>query len=172
MSGTLVNSLSSAPLAGQTLTIGFGTDTCTGLTDALGSATCGFTPQQVPGPYTATASFAGDGQYEASTSVGVPFTLNKEQTQLVNLQPPFFGNGDNVVVSATLTEDDPTPVAGRSVTFTLGTEITAQTCTDPATDVAEANARSSTSTSRSARTRSPRTSPVMRTTCRQQPHEA
>ena len=66
----------------------------------------------------------------------MPFTLNKEQTNLVNLQPAFFGNGDTVTVSATLTEDDPTPVAGRSVTFTLGTGITAQTCTDAATDSA------------------------------------
>jgi hypothetical protein len=136
VSGTLFDSLTATPLAGKTLTIGFGTDTCTGVTDGSGTATCSFTPQQVPGPYTAQASFAGDSQYLASTSAGVPFTLNKEQTQLVNLQPPFLGNGDLVTVSATLTEDDPTPVAGRAVTFTLGTGGGAQTCTDPATDAA------------------------------------
>ena len=134
VTGTLVDSLTSTAVVGRTLTLGFGTDTCSGPTNGTGTATCGFTPQQVPGPYTAQASFAGDGQYLASTSAGVPFTLNKEQTQLVNLQPPFLGNGDLVTVSATLTEDDPTPVAGRSVTFTLGTGIGAQTCTDPATD--------------------------------------
>ena len=134
VTGTLVDSLTAAPVAGRTLTLGFGTDTCAGVTDGTGTATCGFTPQQVPGPYTALASFAGDGQYLASTSAGVPFTLNKEQTQLVDLQPPFLGNGDLVTVGATLIEDDPTPVAGRSVTFTLGTGVGAQTCTDPATD--------------------------------------
>lgn len=134
VSGTLVDALSSAPIAGQTLTIGFGSDTCTGATDGTGTASCGFTPQQVPGPYTAEASFAGDGQYDSATSAGVAFTLNKEQTQLIDLRPPFAGNGDAVVFSATLLEDDPTPVAGRAVTFTLGTGSGAQTCTDPATD--------------------------------------
>ena len=134
VTGTLVDALALAPVSGRTLTLGFGTDTCTGVTDGTGTATCGFTPQQVPGPYSAQASFAGDGQYLATTSAGVPFTLNKEQTQLVDLQPPFLGNGDLVTVGATLIEDDPTPVAGRSVTFTLGTGIGAQTCTDPATD--------------------------------------
>jgi hypothetical protein len=121
---------------GKTLTLGFGTESCTGTTNALGVASCTFTPQQVPGSYTATATFAGDTEYAASTSAGVAFTLNKEQTQLVNLGPAFFGNGDTVTVIATLTEDDPTPVAGRSVTFTLGSGVTAQTCTDPATDAA------------------------------------
>ena len=136
VSGTLFDTRRGTPIAGKTLTIGFGTESCTGVTNAAGSASCTFTPEQVPGSYTATASFAGDTENEASTSAGVPFTLNKEQTTLVNLQPAFFGNGDTVTVSATLTEDEPTPVAGRSVTFTLGTGITAQTCTDAATDSA------------------------------------
>jgi hypothetical protein len=136
VSGTLFDTRRGTPIAGRLLTIGFGTDTCTGTTDSTGTATCTFTPQQVPGPYKATASFAGDSENSASTSSEVDFTLNKEQTNLVNLQPAFFGNGDTVTVSATLTEDDPTPVAGRSVTFMLGTGITAQTCVDPATDSA------------------------------------
>ena len=138
VSGTLFDTRRGTPIVGKTLTIGFGTDTlhrdvpnC-----RWHRASCTFTPEQVPGSYTATASFAGDIENSASTSAGVPFTLNKEQTNLVNLQPAFFGNGDTVTVSATLTEDDPTPVAGRSVTFTLGTGITAQTCTDPVTDAA------------------------------------
>ena len=136
VSGTLFDTRRGTPIAGKTLTIGFGSDTCTGTTDTTGTATCTFTPQQVPGPYKATASFAGDSENSASTSSEVDFTLNKEQTNLVNLQPAFFGNGDTVTVSATLTEDDPTAVAGRAVTFTLGSGITAQTCTDPATDSA------------------------------------
>jgi hypothetical protein len=134
MTGTLFDSRRGDPVPGKTLTLGFGTESCDGTTDATGTATCSFTPQQVPGSYTATARFAGDLDFAASVSPGVPFTLNKEQTQLVNLQPAFFGNGDTVTVSATLIEDDPTAVAGRSVTFTLGSGITAQTCTDLATD--------------------------------------
>jgi hypothetical protein len=134
VAGTLADGLNASPLAGRSLTIGFGTDTCTAATDATGTATCGFTPQQVPGPYLATASFAGDGLYDPATSAGVAFTLNKEQTTLSNLQPPFIANGLSATVSAVLTEDDPTPVAGRAVTLTLGSGITAQSCTDPATD--------------------------------------
>lgn len=134
VSGTLVDALGSTPIVGRTLTLGFGTDTCAGTTDGTGTASCSLTPEQVPAAYTAYATFAGDGQYEGTTSVGVAFTLNKEQTQLIDLLPPFAGNGDTVAFSATLVEDDPTPVGGRAVTFTLGTGGSAQTCTDPATD--------------------------------------
>lgn len=135
VSGTLADGLNASPLSGRSLTIGFGTDTCTAPTNAAGTATCGFTPQQVPGPYVATASFAGDALYAPTTSPGVAFTLNKEQTTLSNLQPPFVANGLPATVSAVLTEDDPTPVVGRAVTLTLGSGIGAQSCTDPATDV-------------------------------------
>jgi hypothetical protein len=128
VSGTLQDALTLAPLGGFTLTMGFGTDVCNGITDAGGSVTCGFTPQQVPGPYTATASFAGSSQYAASTSAGVPFTLNKEQTTLTYTGPAFVGNGDPATLSAKLTEDDPTPVAGRTVQLTLGTGGGAQSC--------------------------------------------
>ena len=136
VSGTLADGLTAAPLAGRTLTIGFGTDTCTATTDGTGTATCTFTPEQVPGPYTATASFAGDALYSPTTSAGVPFTLNKEQTTLGNLQPPFVANALPATLSAVLTEDDPTPVAGRAVTLTLGSGAGAQSCTDPSTDAA------------------------------------
>jgi hypothetical protein len=128
VSGTLRDAQSLAPLAGKTLTLGFGTDTCTGVTNITGTATCGFTPQQVPGPYTAEASFAGDSQYDSTTSPGVAFTLNKEQTQLSYTGPAFAANGDPVTLSGLLTEDDPTPVAGRTVSFTLGTGVGAQSC--------------------------------------------
>lgn len=134
VSGTLADGLTLAPLAGKPLTIGFGTDTCTAPTNGAGVATCTFTPQQVPGPYLATASFAGDALYAPTTSPPVPFTLNKEQTTLSNLQPPFVANGLPATLSAVLTEDDPTPVVGRPVTLTLGSGIGAQSCTDPATD--------------------------------------
>jgi hypothetical protein len=134
VSGTLVDGVDSSPLAGRSLTIGFGTDTCTGTTDGTGTATCSFTPQQVPGPYSATASFAGDALYAPTTSPAVAFTLNKEQTTLSDLQPAFLANGLSNTVSAVLSEDDPTPVAGRAVTLTIGSGIGAQSCTDPATD--------------------------------------
>ena len=49
VSGTLFDTRRGTPIAGKTLTIGFGSDTCTGTTDSTGTATCTFTPQQVPG---------------------------------------------------------------------------------------------------------------------------
>jgi hypothetical protein len=134
VSGTLADGIDASPLAGRTLTIGFGTDTCTGTTDGSGTATCGFTPQQVPGPYSASAGFAGDALYAPTTSPAVAFTLNKEQTTLIDLQPAFLANGLSNTVSAVLTEDDPTPVAGRAVTLTIGSGLGAQSCTDLATD--------------------------------------
>ncbi len=129
VSGTLEDALTGTPLSGKTLTIGFGTDTCDGTTDATGSASCTFTPEQVPGPYTATARFAGDSQYAPDTSDAVAFTLNKEQTTLTLGTAEFLANGDPAVLRATLTEDDPTPVAGRTVALTVGSGAGAQSCT-------------------------------------------
>ena len=92
VSGTLRDSLTNTAIAGETLTIGFGTDTCTGVTNAAGAASCTLTPQQVPGPYVATASYAGSTQYVGTTSPGVAFTLNKRGTVLDVTGPSNIAN--------------------------------------------------------------------------------
>ena len=125
-----------APIAGKSLTFvlgsGTGTETCTtGLTDASGNASCSITPNQAAGPYTLTSSFFGDAYYLAS-SANVPFTITLEQDTLAFTasSPTVIANGHPATFSATLLEDGTTPPVpfGQTVTVTLGTGITAQTC--------------------------------------------
>jgi hypothetical protein len=79
--GTLVDTLTSAALAGQTLTFAVGIDGCSGVTDAFGIASCTTALASVPGLYTATATFAGSSQYEASSD-SAAFEVLKETTVL------------------------------------------------------------------------------------------
>ena len=58
LSATLTLSGTSAPVAGQTITFTIGTQSCTGVINTAGAASCILTLNQVPGPYTVTASFA------------------------------------------------------------------------------------------------------------------
>jgi hypothetical protein len=113
-------------IPGKILTMGFGSESCQGLTDQNGDAACQFTPNQMPGSYQATASFAGDSEFEASTSDPVPYTLNKEETTLSYNGDTNIVNGGTAHMSARLVEEDGTDapvsnvgVASRPVTFTL-----------------------------------------------------
>jgi hypothetical protein len=120
-----------APLAGKLLTFvlgaGTGTETCSALTDGSGIAQCSLTPNEAAGLYTLTASFAGDGSFLGSSN-SVPFTITKEETALHYTGPTLIPNGQNVSFSALLKEDDVVPIAGRTVTITIGSGGTAQSC--------------------------------------------
>ena len=54
-------------VAGQTVTFGLGTSSCTGTTNAAGNASCALTPSQA-GAGTLTANFAGNAQLIASSA--------------------------------------------------------------------------------------------------------
>jgi hypothetical protein len=57
------------PIAGRTVTFTLGTQTCTGVTNATGKATCVINPVNQPlGPGTVSASFAGDAFYLPSSA--------------------------------------------------------------------------------------------------------
>jgi len=61
-----------APIAGRTLTFSLGSDasaqTCSGVTDATGTAACAVTPNQPLGANSARADFAGDAVYLGSST--------------------------------------------------------------------------------------------------------
>ncbi len=60
LTGTLTNSVTGAPLAGQTVTLTLnGSQSCTGTTNASGVASCSITPTEAAGSYTVAGSFAG-----------------------------------------------------------------------------------------------------------------
>jgi hypothetical protein len=121
VSANLVNSSFSpnAPIAGMDITFTLnGTETCTGTTDSTGTASCSITPGEPAGPYTLTASYAGNDQY-LSSQTSADFTVTLEETALSITSSNTLPDG-SVVVSANLTEDGVTPIAGRTVTFTAG----------------------------------------------------
>jgi hypothetical protein len=128
LSATLTLSGTSAGVANQTITFTIGTQSCPGTTDASGAASCNLTLNQIPGPYTVEAKFAGAGLYQAS-SASAPFTITKEETTLSYTGDTVIANNTTAHLSGVLLEDGAVPIAGRSVVFTLGTGASAQTCT-------------------------------------------
>ena len=80
-----------------------------------GTGTVSGTLQAIPAVYVATFS-ASDGHNPPVTAT-VEITVTKEETTLTYTGPTVILNGGNVTLSALLTEDDPTPVASRTVEF-------------------------------------------------------
>src|SRR5262249_33964924 len=119
---------SHGPLAGRTVSFTLNNaEICSGVTSASGSASCTITPQEAAGPYPLTASFAGDATH-LGTSTTVPFTVLREETTLTYTGPTRAANGEPLTLSGVLREDGVTPIAGRTVTFTIGTGGSAQSC--------------------------------------------
>jgi PKD repeat protein len=126
LSGTLQDTATSGALMGKTLTFTLGTQSCAGLTDGTGFASCQLTLNQIPGSYSVTAGFAGDSVYAASSDTE-PFTITREETTLTYTGPTVIvANASSLTASATLLEDGSVPPnpSGQTVTFTLG----AQSC--------------------------------------------
>ena len=65
------------------------------------------------------ASFAGDTDYQAS-SASVPFVVTKEETTTVYTGPTAVLQGHPVMLAGQLLEDGVKPIAGRTLTLTLG----------------------------------------------------
>lgn len=111
----------STPVAGKTITLTLGSQTCTGITDASGVATCSFTVTQPAGNYATTANFPGDALFAASNASGSATVTTRPSS--VHLSPVgTVVTGSNVALSATLV-DGSTPIAGRTVTLKLGTVL-------------------------------------------------
>ncbi|HEX9099751.1 MAG TPA: hypothetical protein VF956_09730 [Candidatus Dormibacteraeota bacterium] len=116
------------PVSGQSVAFTLnGAETCTGVTDAQGHASCQLTPAETSGTYSVAASFAGTATLNAS-STSASFAVTLEETGLTVTAPGVMANGSPVVLNAVLTTDG-AALAGRTVTLVLGTGATAQTCT-------------------------------------------
>jgi len=117
------------PIAGQTITFLLnGAETCVDITNASGNASCNMTPQEPAGTYTLTASFAGNTFYLPSAD-STPFIVTREQTTTTYTGPTVIANGYAVTLTGVLKEDGIVPIAGRTLTLTLGTGGSAQSCT-------------------------------------------
>jgi hypothetical protein len=119
LAGDVRVSGTTAPVPYRPVTLSLGAQSCTARTDLAGRASCQVTIDQHAGAVTAGATFAGDPAYEAG-SASAAFTITKEQTSIAYTGATTSDYHDAFEASATLTEPDG-PVAGKSVSFTLGT---------------------------------------------------
>ena len=131
VTGTLINNYTSAPVPGETVTLKLnGTQSCTGTTNASGVATCSITPSEPGGSYTLSGSFGGDTQTVPtllpSTGSGT-FVVTKAPTTVNYTGSTSITSGNSPAPSATLTSNG-APVAGQTVTFTVGTGNSTQRC--------------------------------------------
>jgi FtsP/CotA-like multicopper oxidase with cupredoxin domain len=85
-----------------------------------GTGTVSGTLQATPGVYVAT--FSASDSINPPVSATVEITVTKEETSLAYTGPTVILNGANATLTAKLTEDDPTPVAGVTLNFTLGAQ--------------------------------------------------
>jgi hypothetical protein len=127
LSGVLTLSGTSAGVGGETITFAIAGQSCSGVTDNTGAASCDLTLNQIPGSYTVTATFAGDGLFQASNA-SAPFTITREETTLTYTGDTIIANNTTAHLSGVLLEDGTVPISGRTVVFTLGTGATAQSC--------------------------------------------
>ena len=91
-------------MAAQTITFTIGTQSCAGITDATGAASCNLTLNQVPGPYTVAADFAGAGLFQPS-SASTAFTITREETTLNYTGDTVIANNTTAHLSGVLLED-------------------------------------------------------------------
>ena len=137
VSGVLTDNNTNQPIANEPVTFTLdGTETCTGTTDSTGTASCSITPGEPAATYTLTGSFAGDTTLPLQlmpSENSANFIVTLEETGLTYTGPTSVFNSQNLTVSGVLTSDSgATPVVGRTLTFTLGSGSTAQTCTTAA----------------------------------------
>ena len=127
LAATLMVQGTSVPIPGETITFTLGTQSCSGITGTSGVAACSITLSQVPGSYTVKASFAGSANHQASND-SRGFTITNEESATTYTGPTVITNGVNTTFSAVLKEDGIAAIAGRTITITLGSDGTAQTC--------------------------------------------
>ncbi|HZU58716.1 MAG TPA: Ig-like domain-containing protein [Actinocrinis sp.] len=126
VAATLTDEL--GPVAGQTVTFTLnGAETCSAVTNGSGVASCPITPQEAAGPYPLTASFAGSATDLGSTATAT-FTVTHEETTTTYTGPAKAANGAPLTLSGVLKEDGTAPISGRTLTFTLGSGGSAQSC--------------------------------------------
>lgn len=128
LSARLTRSDGATAITWKTVTFTMGSETCSATTDTNGEAACTITPTEAAGPFTVTAVFNGDGNYQSSTD-GKPFAVSKEETSTTYTGPTVIAQGYPVTLSGRLLEDGITAIAGRMLTLTLGSGAGAQSCT-------------------------------------------
>lgn len=115
---------SGTPLVGKQVTLSMGSQTCSATTSAGGIASCSVTVSQPQGNYPVVVSFAGSGLYLPSSATATFAVTGEQTTVLAGTVGPVL-RGSTLTLTGTLLEDGVTPIAGRTLTLTLGSK----TCT-------------------------------------------
>ncbi len=131
VSGVLTNAFTSAAVAGEPVTFTLdNNESCSGITDATGTASCYVTPSEAQGTYPLTASFAGDNAASPillSSNGANSFVVTPDPTTITYTGDITATNGKSATLSGVLTAFG-VPVSGKSITLTLGSGGTAQSC--------------------------------------------
>jgi hypothetical protein len=134
LSARLVRADNGSPIPGEEIAFTMAAESCGATTDASGSASCTVTPSEAAATYSVAASFAGDTDFKAS-SVGEPFVVTKEETMTAYVGPIAVLAGHPVTLVGQLLEDGTKAIVGRTLTLTLGSGTTAESCVTGATDL-------------------------------------
>jgi hypothetical protein len=119
----------STPLANQSVGFALGSQTCSGLTDPAGNASCTLVPNQAAGTVRLTATFSPPAASPLrGSSAAIAFTVTLEEAAIQYTGPILIANSRGVTLSAVLKEDGITSIPGRTVTLTQGTGLGAQSC--------------------------------------------
>ena len=136
LSGTLFNTYTSQPVSGQTVTLTVSaSQSCSGVTNANGVATCTITPNEPAGTYSYTGSFGGSTTQTPQllpTSGSNTFVVTQAPTTLTYTGPTSLTNGQPVTLTGLLTTNEPTPgtdLSGQTVTLDIGSGGSSQSCT-------------------------------------------
>ena len=127
LSATLTEVSQGQPVAGKAVVFTIGSQSCSGVTGASGSAACDVVITQLPGGFTATASFGGDVSFAPSTT-SAAFAITREETTLHYTGDTLIADGFTAHLAAMLREDDVTPIVGSKVSFRLGSGTGVQSC--------------------------------------------
>ncbi|HEX4705114.1 MAG TPA: Ig-like domain-containing protein [Pseudonocardiaceae bacterium] len=129
LAARLTDANTSSPIANQQISLQLDSQAaCTATTDGNGVGQCSVTPDEPAGAVPIHAVFGGSPGLLPSSATAT-FTVTLEETALSYTGDTHVANGTPAHLSGVLTEDGVTPIAGRSVVFTLGAGPAAQTCT-------------------------------------------
>ena len=125
-----------APIVGDTLTFtlapSYNAQTCSGVTNGSGLATCTINSVNEPvGTRNVQVVFAGDANNYAPNTVNASVTVNPQPADnLIFNGPSSIANGSSVTVSANLQDANTNAgIDGDTLTFVLAPAQNAQTCT-------------------------------------------
>jgi hypothetical protein len=124
LSGTLLDS-GGHPIGGQSVTLSFGTDSCTGVSTTQGAVTCTVAPvTSAPGTYAVTPAYGGSDTYLGSADPGSTVVLGsivvgQAVTTIVDNTTGNFLQGSTATLSGTLSANGK-PLAGESITLSFG----------------------------------------------------